>query len=136
MSLMGGLLLIHLRGQGVQLSVDDGRLRAVVPSRLMTPEIKDTIAIYRVELIELLEAEAKVKRLDAEIMDLIERAGNAYANGDYPMYDHLTARRLEMANGPLIDALERLIDLAGDGWVELVESKPVQPVQRELVGVR
>lgn len=137
MSLVGGLLLVRLRRMGIDLSEDGGRLLCTVPPGVMTADLKATIATYKMEILELLTAEPEVSRLHREIEGLWGAMGAAIAAGNYRSYEELDRRRAELANGPVLEALERLIALAGDSWVELLESRrPPRPVQSELVGVR
>ncbi len=131
MSLVGGLLLVQLRRLGMDVEADAGTLKCTAPKGVMTAELKASIATYKVELVELLKAEAEVDRLFREVLQLMEAAA-----ADPIHRDRLEARQAELANGPYFEALEQLIALAGDSWVELVESRSPRPVQPQLIGVR
>jgi len=52
-------LFQRLERLGVQLSVGDGRVRARAPEGVLTPELRDEIALHKTQLLELLAPEAR-----------------------------------------------------------------------------
>lgn len=132
-----GTLLMALRRRGVELEAPEaGGLHYRAPAGVVTPELRRRLVELKVDLRDLVAAEAEALRLHREILSAWEvrtRADLARNAAEVERRDAEIARLQE----PYGAAMERYWALAGDDWEQLLNGIAAAAApQRELAGVR
>lgn len=127
------LLLRTLRRWGVEVAAGPQGVTYRAPKGVLTVAMKAELSIHKHELWRLLAAESEVWELHDRIHGLFAAIREARRAGDAAERERLWAEHAELADR-YGEAFDRFAALAGDWWVELIESRPAR--QTELAGMR
>lgn len=105
-------IITELRTYGIELKLENGKLRCRDPGKKMSPELREEILAHKAEVLQYLQGEApRHYPLTEEDVARFERAGKRYciqtANGQVWLVPKRTMRnRVEVTARQLFEALQ------------------------------